>query len=206
MLAEQLAPYRYENCAVIALSVGGVLVAEQIAAHLHCVLMLLITKDIDIPGEGMAFGSVAQNGLFTYNSSFTEGEIQGYTSEFHGYLDEQKREAFQSINRLIGHNGTVDLKLLRDHIVILVDDGLDGSSRIDVVLDFLKPVRTQRLVVASPVATIPAVDKVHVLADELHILDVKENYINTEHYYEQNDLPTTEETITRINEIIMNWR
>lgn len=206
VLAQQLAPYRYENCVVIGLSVGGAVVAEQIAAQLHCVMMLLITEDIDIPGESLVLGSVAQGGIFTYNSEFTEGEIDGYTSEFHGYLDERKREAFQSINRMLGKKGTMDIKMIRDRVVILVDDGLDGSSRIDVVLDFLKPVRTHKTVVAVPVATIGAVDKVHIMADELHILDVKENYINTNHYYEKNELPSTEETVRRVSEIIMNWR
>ena len=206
LLARKLAPYRYENCVVVALSVGGAVVAEQIARQLHCLMMLLITKDIDVPGEDVLFGSVAQGGTFTYNSSFSEGEIDGYVSEFHGYLDEQKREAFQSINRMLGKKGTMDIKLIRGRVVILVDDGLDNSSRVDVVLDFLKPIRTQRLIVTSPVATIDSVDKVHVLADEVHILDVKQNYISTEHYYDNNELPSTEETVKRVSEIIMNWR
>ena len=46
ILADQLvAKYRYENCAVVALSNGGVVVGEQIAAQLHCVLMLLVSQD-----------------------------------------------------------------------------------------------------------------------------------------------------------------
>ncbi len=206
LLAEQLVQYRYENTAIVALSVGGAMVAEQIAADLHCVMMMLVTKEIEVPGESMAFGSVAQSGNFTYNSAFSEGEIEGYTSEFHSYLDEQKREAFQGINRLLGDNGTIDASLLLDRVVIVVDDGLNSSTRIDVMFDFLKPIRTQKLVVVSPIATIDAVDKVHIMADEIHVLDVKENYINTEHYYEQNELPTPEETMKRISEIIMNWR
>lgn len=206
MLAERLEKYRYDNCAVVALSVGGVVVAEQIASHLHCVMMLLVTKDIDVPGEGVTFGSVAQTGTFTYNKSFSEGELDDYNSEFHGYLDEKKREAFQGMNRLLGSHGTIDTDMLRDHIVIIVDDGLDDSMRIDVTFDFLKPIRTERLVVATPVASIDAVDRVHVLADEIHILDVKENYINTEHYYEQNALPAVKETMDRVSEVMMKWR
>ena len=39
LLAAQLVDkYRYENCAVVALSDGGVLVGERIAAELHCML------------------------------------------------------------------------------------------------------------------------------------------------------------------------
>jgi predicted phosphoribosyltransferase len=100
----------------------------------------------------------------------------------------------------------IDNALLRDHTIIIVSDGLDDGAAIDVAMDFLKPIRIQRLVVAAPVATISAVDKLHVIADELHILDVKENFMGTNHYYEQNDLPSHEETIAKINQIVLNWR
>lgn len=198
--------YRYENCAVIALSDGGVLVGEQIAFRLHCVLMMLLAEEIDIPGEGLSFGAVSQDGDFTFNSSFTSGEITGFTNEFHGYLNEQKRIAFQKINRLVGDGGTLDRDLLRDSVLILVSDGLDGGASLDVALDYLKPIRYERLVVAAPVAAIPAVDKIHVQADEVHILDVKENFFDTNHYYNDNDIPTREETIRHISQAIMKWR
>lgn len=53
LLAEKLMDYRYENCAVIALGEGGVLVGEQIAVQLHCVLMMLLSEGIEVPGEGL---------------------------------------------------------------------------------------------------------------------------------------------------------
>lgn len=197
--------YRYENCAVVALSDGGVLVGEQIAFRLHCVLTLLLSEDIEVPGESLSFGAVSQSGNFTYNSSFSGGEIEEYTSEFHGYLDEQKREAFQKINRLVGDGGTIDHDLLQDHVIILASDGLDGGASLDVALEFLKPIRYRKLVIAAPVAAIPAVDKVHVQADEVHILDVKANFMGVDHYYTNNDIPDHEETIERISQIIMKW-
>jgi predicted phosphoribosyltransferase len=167
---------------------------------------MLLIEDIQIPGEGLSFGGVSQSGGFTYNGMFSAGEVEEYTSEFHGYLEEQKREAFQRINRLLGDGGVIDSDMLRDHVVILVADGIDNGAAIDVALDFLKPIRIQKLIVATPVATIPAVDKLHMAADELHILDVKENFMGTDHYYEQNDIPSHEDTIAKINQIVLNWR
>ncbi len=206
-LAHQLVErYRYEDCAVIALSDGGVLIGEQIAAYLHCVLTMLIVEDIQIPGEGLSFGGVSQSGQFTYNSEFTEGEREGYTSEYHGFLQEQKREAFQRINRLVGDGGLIDHDLLRDRTIILVNDGFSDSVVLDVAMDFLKPIRIKKLVIAAPVASEHAVDQLHVTADELHILDVKSNYFDTNHYYTANEIPTHEETIDKINKIILNWR
>jgi putative phosphoribosyl transferase len=198
--------YRYENCAVVSLSDGGVIVGEQIASALHSILTMLLVETIDIPGESMSFGAVSQDGSFSYDSSISSGEMDGYTSEYHGYLEEQKRVAFQKINRLLGDGGLISADMLRDHVVILVSDGFNSPAALDAAMDFLKPIRISRLVVAAPVASIQAVDKLHMLADELHILDVKANYLDTEHYYNINKIPSHEDTIAKINKIVLNWR
>lgn len=197
--------YRYDDCVVVALSDGAVQVGEQIATQLHCLLTMLLVEDIEVPGESMSFGGVSQDGGFTYNGMFSAGEIEEYTSEFHGYLEEQKREAFQKINRLLGEGGLINHDMLRDRVVILVSDGLDTGASLDVAVDFLKPIRIKRLVVAAPFASVAAVDKLHVLADELHVLDVKANFMGVDHYYEQNDLPAHEEVIAKLNNIVLNW-
>lgn len=154
----------------------------------------------------MSFGGVSQRGDFTYNGMFSAGEVEEYTSEFHGYLEEQKREAFQRINRLLGEGGIIDNDMLRDHTVILVADGLASGTSLDVAMDFLKPIRITKLVVATPLATVSAVDKMHMVADELHVLDVKQNFMGVDHYYDKNDVPSHEETVAKINQIILNWR
>ena len=206
LAAQLLEKYRYENCVVLALSDGGVLVGEQLATSLHCLLTVLLVEGIEVPGESVSFGGVSQAGNFTYNSEFSSGEIQEYTSEFHGYLEEKKREAFQRINRLLGDGGLVDHDMLRDHTIILVDDGFADTGIIEVALDFLKPIRINRLVIAAPVASEQAVDRLHVAADELHILDVKINFFDTNHYYTANEIPSHEATVEKINKIVLNWR
>jgi len=207
LLAEQLIDkYRYENCAVVALSDGGVLVGEEIAAQLHCILTMLVTEGIEVPGESTMFGAVSQSGNFTYNNEFSTGEIEEYTSEFHGYLDDQKRQAFSRINQLLGDGGLITSDMLRERVVILVSDGLADGAMISVAVDFLKPIRISKLVVVSPLATIPVVDQLHVSADEVHILDVKENFMGINHYYEDNTIPPHEEVIAKINENILNWQ
>jgi putative phosphoribosyl transferase len=201
-----LEKYRYENSAVVALGDGAVAVGEPIANRLHCILTLLLSEKVEVPGENQTFGAVSQSGQLTYNSNLAAGEIGEYEAEFHGYLEEQKREAFDRINRLIGDGGVIDQELLREHVVILVSDGLKDPTVLDVALNFLKPVRVQKLVVVAPIASVEIIDKVHLIADELHILDVKANYLDTDHYYDQNDLPSHEETIAKIQQNILNWR
>lgn len=206
LAAELLEKYRYEDCAVIALSDGAVLVGEQIATALHCVLTMLLIEEIEVPGENVSFGGVSQDGDFTYNGMLSAGELEDYNSEYHGYLDEQKQQAFQRLNRLLGDGGIINNEMLRDRVIILVADGLDTGSSVDVAVDFLKPIRIKRLVVATPVSTVQAVDKLHILADELHILDVKANFMGIDHYYTKNIIPSHEDTIAKINQIVLNWR
>jgi len=61
-LAAELQKFRYENVAVVALSDGAAIVAEQIAVSLHCVLTLLLSENVRMPGEHSALGTVTQGG------------------------------------------------------------------------------------------------------------------------------------------------
>lgn len=205
-LAQELLDYRYENTAVVALSDGAVQVGQQIAAVLHTqLLVLLLTETIDIPGEDINFGTLNQSGRFTYNGMISAGELEAYYSEFHGYLEDQKREKMGKINQLLGSGGIVEEAMLREHNVILVSDGLVNGASLDAAADFLKPLKIKRLVIAAPIASVEAVDRAHIVGDELHILAVTDNYLDTDHYYDVNDVPSHEATIAALNEIVLSW-
>ncbi|MDR1033140.1 MAG: hypothetical protein LBL84_03995, partial [Candidatus Nomurabacteria bacterium] len=105
-LAELLVgTYRYEDCAVVALSDGGVLVGEPIAESLHSVLTMVLTEDITLPGDNLVVGSASQNDVFSYNNQLAQSEIDEYTAEFHSYIEQERRVAHENINRLIGDGG-----------------------------------------------------------------------------------------------------
>lgn len=206
MLASQLMAYRYENTVVVALSDGAVQVAMQIASELHATLTLMLMEPIDVPGEGEVFGNLDQDGKFVYNGMFSTGQIEEYYVEFHGYLEDKKREKMGIINKLLGSGGIVDEAILREHNVILVADGLPNGSSLETALEYLKPLHVLRVVVATPIASVAAVDRAHLLADELHILGVTDNYLDTNHYYDVNDVPDRETTLQLLNDYILRWR
>ncbi len=205
-LAQQLVGlYRYENTIVLALSDGAVQVGQQIAATLHTPLTMLLVEQINIPGENIEFGTLNQSGRFTYNGKFSAGEIEEYYSEYHGYLEEQKREHMSSMNQLLGAGGIVNEEMLREHNVIVVADGLPNGTSLDAVADFVKPLHILRLIIAAPIASVEAVDRAHIVGDELHILSVTDNYLDTNHYYDVNDIPSHEATIAALNDIVLGW-
>ena len=205
-LAINLSKYRYENCAVVALSDGGVVVAAQIAQALHCVLTLLLTESIKVPGEPEAVGVINQDGGFTYNNMYSAGQLEELTTEFHQYIDQDRLQKFHDMNRLLGQGGLIRRDLLYGHNVILVSDGLNNAFSLDAAVEFLKPVKTQKLIVATPLASVPAVDRMHVLVDEIHCLSVIDNYVDTNHYYQDNSVPNHETLVKTIQQVVLSWK
>lgn len=205
-LADQLMVYRFENCITVALSYGSLDVAEPIAARLHSLLGLFLTEKIDIPGENLTIGTVDQRGGFLYNTELSESEAKDYYGEMHSYIDDQKREKFQKINRLLADGGLLNVNALREHVIILVADGLKSGSLLDAAAEFLKPIKIKRLIIATPIATVQAVDRMHIVADELHCLSATDNYLDTNHYYDTNTIPSHQQAVQKINNIILNWR
>lgn len=206
LAGQLLEKYRYEDCAVLALSDGAVLVGEPIAAALHSVLTMLLIESIEIPGEHINIGGLNQSGRFTYNGMLSAGEVEGFRQEYFGLFEEKKREAMMRINRLLGDGGLINKDLLRGRNIILVSDGFHDAASLDIALDFLKPISIQKLIVATPTASVQSVDRLHITVDEMYILDVKENFMGVDHYYDENEVPSHEDTVKKINDIILNWQ
>lgn len=206
-LAKLVVPkYRYENCAVVALSDGGVVIAAQLAAQLHCVLMMLLTEPITLPGENAPVGTIDQSGVFTYNGMFSAGQLEGFESEYRNYIEQQKFEKLHDMNSLLGSGGIIEPELLRYHNVILVSDGLSTGLSLDAAAAFLKPYKLEKLIVATPIASVAAVDRMHLLADEIFCLSVLENFmVDVNHYYDDNTLPAHETIVKSIKDIILKW-
>ncbi len=207
ILADQIAKkYQNKQCAVVALSDGGVMVGSQIAVRLHAVLMLLLSDTINLPLEPVPVGGISQNGAFSYNKTLSAYELDDLVSEYHGLIEQEKLSKLQEMHRLIGKGGLIRKDLLRGRTVILVNDGLSNGFALDIAAEFLKPIEIERLVVATPLASVSAVDHMHVLADEIFCLSVVEDYISTDHYYDTQDVPNHELVIKTIEEIVGHWK
>jgi putative phosphoribosyl transferase len=207
MLAAQLVEkYRYENCAVVALDDGGVIVGAQIATQLHSVLTLLMTAEIKLPQEPTAIAGITASGSLSYNHSFSEGEISELAGENFGYIEQQKLLQMHDMNQLVGQGGTISRELLRGHNVIVVSDGVKTGFGIDLAYEFLKPINIEKLVFAVPFSSVDAVDRMHVLADDLYCLNVIEDYRDTDHYYDKKDVPDHATILKTIEHIILNWK
>lgn len=205
-LAEQIVPkYQGKPCAVVGLSDGGIMVGAQIAMQLECVLSLLLTEAIELPREGAVAG-IAQGGAFTYNNAYSPGEIEEFVSEYYHLIEQEKMQKMQDMERLAGRGLLIRKSLLRNKNIILVSDGLSNGFSLDIAMEFLKPIATERLIIATPLASVKAVDRMHVLADEIFCLSVVADYLATDHYYDTQDVPSHEMVIKTIEKVVSHWQ
>lgn len=204
LLAEKLKKYDNRQCSVLALGSGGVIVGAQIALRLHANLMVLMSDDIVLPGEHDALAVMTTN-TFTYNNKFSTGEVEDLVSENRGVIEAQRIEKFHKLNMLTSDGGKIDPTYLRRHVVILVTDALQSGVTLAVAADFLKPVKIEKLIIATPLASVDAVDQMHLLGDEIYCLSVPANMMETNHYYDDNKVPNHEEALKIIRNISMTW-
>jgi putative phosphoribosyl transferase len=205
MLAAKLTSYSNKNSVVVALTPGAVIVGAQIAMEIHSTLMMLLTENITLPGEIDPLAAVSSENTFTYNNKFSTGEIEELHDEFLGLIESQRLEHLHHLHALLGHGGEMHRELLKHKVVILVSDGLSSGFSLDVAADYLKSVRVKKLIVVTPVASVSAVDKMHLVGDELICLSVAENYIETNHYYDNNTIPDTEGIVKILMTTPVNW-
>ena len=207
ILADEVArDYAGQPCAVVALSPGGVMVGLQVAAALKSVICFLLADSIDIPNEPDPIGSISETGSFTYNKAYSTGQIDEMLSDYRGYVEDEKRVSLSHLHQLAGAGTAVQPSLLVGKHVILVSDGFADGNALDIAVDFLKPLKVLSTVIATPVASTAAVDRMHVLADKIYCLNVADNFLDTEHYYERHDVPSREDAVEVIEEILANWR
>ena len=207
MLAARLKDkYRYENCAVVAVNDGGVVVGAQIAKELHCVLNMMLSETINLPREPDAVGGITSEGNFVYNPLYEQSEIDELESEYRGVIEEQKVNKLHEMNRLLGAGGLISRDMLVGHNIILVSDGLKTSFELQLALEFLKPIRIEKLIIAAPLASVKAVDWMHVHADEIYCLSVIEEFMDTDHYFDKKDVPDRAKLVKTIEQIILKWR
>jgi len=207
MLAAKIVnKYRDEDCAVLALNDGGVMVGAQIASKLQCIIMLLLSDEIKLPREPDALAGITSSGDFAYNSRYSSGEIEEMTSEYYSLIEEEKRTTMHDLNRLVKRGSVVNKKLLKKRNIILVSDGFKSPFSLDLAVAYLKTIEIKKLIIATPLASVAAVDRMHIAGDELYCLSVVDDYISTDHYYDHRDIPEHDEIIDMLKNLIAVWQ
>jgi predicted phosphoribosyltransferase len=166
---------------------------------------MLLVETINIPAEIQPIGALNEKGHFAYNNVYSAGEVEELMMDYRGYLEDQKRNGLRSMHSLLGSASGLRAELLRDKYVFLVSDGLNTGLSLEIAMEFIKMVAYKEVIIVSPIASPEAVDRMHILGDKIYCLSVIDNYLATEHYYSRKDVPTREDVVKIVEEVMEKW-
>lgn len=150
LLGEKLKSYANRNdVIVLALPRGGVPVAAMISEAINAPLDLMIVRKLGVPGhEELAFGALAGNRIKVYNEELLQ-YLQLSQEDINQVIYQEERELARR-NR--AYRGDKPFPVLKDKIVILVDDGIATGASIRAAVLALRKESPKKIIVAVPVA------------------------------------------------------
>ncbi|MFN3739617.1 MAG: phosphoribosyltransferase [Thermodesulfovibrionales bacterium] len=150
ILASKLQDYKDSDAIVLAIPSGGVPVGAEIARALNLFLDLLIVRKIQIPYNPEAgFGAVGPDGEPIFNESVLSGLMLAERDILEQVT--KARESVKKRNELFRKNKP--LPLLKDRVVIIVDDGLASGYTMLAGINYVKKSMPAKVIVAVPTAS-----------------------------------------------------
>lgn len=164
-LANALARYRATpDAIVLGLPRGGVPVAFEVARALELPLDVLVVRKLGLPQQPeLAMGAIASGGALVVNDEVTR-YLGGNAVAFEAV---RAREQAELERRERDYRGSRPPLLVTGRTAILVDDGLATGATMEAAVRALQSLGTGRVVVAVPVASVEARERIEVLADEV---------------------------------------
>jgi len=161
LLAEH---HRRRDAIVLALPRGGVPVAYEIATALELRLDLMLVRKLGVPGHAeLAMGAIASGGVRVLNRDV----LQSLHIDEAAIAAVVARETRELQRRDHAYRGERPLPVLRDQLVILVDDGVATGATMRAAVQAARQQRPARIVVAVPVAAPESVARLRTEADEV---------------------------------------
>jgi predicted phosphoribosyltransferase len=189
---------------VVSLSTDAVMVALQVANYFQCPLQLYLSDTIVLPGQ-VEIGGVNQEGGFSYSSDMEGGFQDYFYQEYHGYLEDAKRESFSSLNRELKSRDVIRKDLLSKRVIMVVADCLESPAPLDSFLDFAKSVSFDRIVVCAPIAMAKDLSHIEKVSDSYYIAGKLDFFFGADHYFTDNTVIPRETAIDSISKALKLW-
>jgi putative phosphoribosyl transferase len=153
---------------VLALPRGGVPVGFEIACELGLPLDVLVVRKLGLPIQPeLAMGAIASGGAVVLND-----DVVRYLDDRMASLEAVKaRELAEVQRRERSYRGERPALAMAGRTAILVDDGLATGATMEAAVRALRALDAKRVVVAVPVSSVEARDRVAALADEVVCLE-----------------------------------
>jgi predicted phosphoribosyltransferase len=176
---------------VLGLPRGGVVVAAEVARYLNLPLDVLIVRKVGHPlHREFAVGALAEGGVVILDDA-----VIGYNPIIRAELSQIVEEEKQ---RLLAYQSRFHPNQplnLTGRTVLLVDDGLATGATTEAAILSAKAQNAQKVVVAAPVASTHAVERLKPVADDVFALWVDPDFDAVGRYYDVFSQTTDEEVL-----------
>jgi len=165
-LARALETYKNKETVVLGIPRGGAVTGYHVAIHLNAEFSLLISRKLGHPyNPEFAIGAITEDGTLHLNQL---ASLEVSQAQIDLAIEHQKKEIERRIKIL--RKGE-PLPILKDKIVIIVDDGIATGATISAAIKMCKKRAPAKIVVAAPVSGSDVANKLKKEADEVVILE-----------------------------------
>jgi putative phosphoribosyl transferase len=176
---------------VLGLPRGGVVVAAEVARKLGAPLDALIVRKVGHPlHREFAVGALAEGDVVVLDQDVI-GTNPIILSELHDVLAEEK-ERLRTYQAIFHRTGGLSLE---HKVIALVDDGLATGATTEAAVLSAKKQKALWVIVAAPVASTHAVERLNKIADEVIALHVDPAFDAVGRYYDEFGQATDEEVL-----------
>jgi len=176
---------------VLGLPRGGVVVAAEVARALRLPLDVLVVRKIGHPlHREFAVGALAEHGVVVLDET-----VIGRNPLIRAELDqvvEEEQARLRSYQARFHRQPAPDLA---GKAVLLVDDGLATGATTEAAVLSVRKQDARSIVVAAPVASSNAVERLARVADDVRVLLVDPDFDAVGRYYEAFSQTTDEEVL-----------
>jgi predicted phosphoribosyltransferase len=164
-LAESLAGWRLAaDAVVLALPRGGVPVAYEVASALGLPLDVLVVRKLGLPSQPeLAMGAIASGGAMVLNPDVLR-YLRGGDDALESVRASETAELLRRERQYRGDQPPLEMS---GRTAIVVDDGLATGATMEAAVRSLSALGANRIIVAVPVASVEARDRVATVADEV---------------------------------------
>lgn len=180
-LAKHLTEYKgLPDVLVLGLARGGVVVAYEVASALSAPLNVVVPRKIGAPGNPeLALGSIMENGEGFFNESIIH--LLGVDKNYIEREIEKEKEVAKK--RLSAYRRYAPLPAIKDHTIILVDDGIATGSTMLASIEAMRKAGAKKVVVAVPVSAGDSFRTIEQKADEAICPHVREDLLGVGMFY-----------------------
>ncbi len=191
ILANKLMEYKNVPGVVLAVPRGGVPIAYYVAVQLGYDLDLLLTKKIGHPRNSeYAIGAVSLHDRY----------IVQHEGVSHEYIEQETLRIRETLKEMyVKFMGDKEPSSIEDKTVIIVDDGIATGNTLLSTIRMLKKGNPSKIVVAVPVASRHAVDKLAGLVDEIVCPLIPDSFYGVGTFYKNFDQVSDEEVMMYLN-------